>query len=38
LQFASVVVPYIEARPQGMHKAFLLHARDALRDAWPCRK
>jgi hypothetical protein len=38
LQFASVVVPYIEARPQGMHEAFMLLALEALRDAWPCRK
>jgi hypothetical protein len=34
-QFARVMVRYIEARPQEMHRSFLALAWEALRDAWP---
>jgi hypothetical protein len=37
-QAIRVFVRYIEARPQRMHERFLVLAREALRDAWPCRK
>jgi hypothetical protein len=31
-----VFIRYIEARPQRMHERFLVLAREALRQAWPC--
>jgi hypothetical protein len=37
-QLVLVVVRYIEARPNRMHEAFVILARDALIDAWPCRR
>jgi hypothetical protein len=37
-QLVLVVVRYIEARPNRMHEGFVILARDALINAWPCRK
>jgi hypothetical protein len=31
-----VFIRYIEARPQRMRERFLILAREALREAWPC--
>jgi hypothetical protein len=31
-----VFIRYIEARPQRLHERFLVLAREALRQAWPC--
>jgi hypothetical protein len=36
-QMVRVVVRYIEARPQRMHQFFVVLAREALIDAWPCK-
>src|SRR5579863_5262613 len=36
-QATQVVLNYIDARPQLMHKAFLVLAVDAMKAAWPCR-
>jgi hypothetical protein len=37
-QLVRVVVRYIEARPQEMHRHFIDLAAHALVDAWPCKK
>ena len=37
-QIVSVVVQYIDARPNRMHERFRTLAFEALSDAWPCRK
>ena len=37
-QSLSVVINYIEARPERQHENFTLLAREALRQAWPCRR
>ena len=34
-QLARVIVRYIEARPQEMHRSFLALAWEALHEAWP---
>lgn len=34
-QMARVIIRYIEARPQEMHRPFLVLVWEALRDAWP---
>jgi hypothetical protein len=36
-QMTLIVVRYIEAHPETKHIPFLTLAKDALRDAWPCR-
>ena len=33
-----VFIRYIEARPQRMRERFLVLAREALREAWPCAR
>jgi Ssp1 endopeptidase immunity protein Rap1a len=37
-QGVAVVVKYIEARPERMHKSFGLLALEALMAAWPCKR
>lgn len=37
-QMIRVVTRYIDQRPARQHEDFMLLARDAMRDAWPCRR
>jgi hypothetical protein len=37
-QMIRVVARYIDERPARLHENFLVLAREALRDAWPCRR
>ena len=37
-QMVRVVVTYIDARPARLHESFLVLAREALQEAWPCQR
>lgn len=37
-QMIRVVARYIDERPARLHENFLILAREALRQAWPCRR
>ncbi|WP_369412695.1 Rap1a/Tai family immunity protein [Neoroseomonas alba] len=37
-QMIRVVARYIDERPARLHENFIVLARDALQQAWPCRR
>lgn len=37
-QMIRVVTRYIDQHPARLHENFMLLARDAMREAWPCRR
>lgn len=37
-QMIRVVVRYIELRPARLHENFMILARDAMREVWPCNR